>query len=416
MPFQSEAQRRYLWANEPEIARDWTDTYGSKIQAADGGITGLYGGGSPEDLYLQYLTRRKNQGSEYSPSRSEYESYVNRPIQMGQAMPEGGLDEIRRQRAEQGPALFAVPAADGGIMRLAHGGRTGFYVGGSHHAGSTTDTGGTTGQDNSADRGGNVHQNIAQKAFNAAHTTARGTLTDPEEKRDHFTQAWSGPQTFFGGGYRGLKQPGVTAGDNPYQSKLGGLLQRGLGIFGGLPGTIMGMLSNINPTLQGWRENLTGYKTQQEWEDARDERIAKQRIGNILATQQKYGTLSDTLQNRLAGLRQQIGYTGNDAVPSGNYITRKNKGILQAMPSSKFTPTWGATKGIEDLVETNELDDIGTHYADLNKMQRKGLDFKRGHVLGDLMSPQDAWRSIQTFDDAESPSTLEEVKSYYGIV
>ena len=38
MPFKSEKQRRYLWANEPEIARDWTDTYGSKIHAADGGI------------------------------------------------------------------------------------------------------------------------------------------------------------------------------------------------------------------------------------------------------------------------------------------------------------------------------------------------------------------------------------------
>ena len=37
MPFQSEKQRRYLWANEPEIARDWTDRYG----AADGGITRL---------------------------------------------------------------------------------------------------------------------------------------------------------------------------------------------------------------------------------------------------------------------------------------------------------------------------------------------------------------------------------------
>jgi len=37
MPFKSEAQRKYLWANEPEIARDWTDTYGSGIQAAHGG-------------------------------------------------------------------------------------------------------------------------------------------------------------------------------------------------------------------------------------------------------------------------------------------------------------------------------------------------------------------------------------------
>ena len=37
MPFQSEKQRRYLWANEPEIAREWTDRYG----ASQGGITRL---------------------------------------------------------------------------------------------------------------------------------------------------------------------------------------------------------------------------------------------------------------------------------------------------------------------------------------------------------------------------------------
>jgi hypothetical protein len=44
MPFKSEAQRKYLWANEPEIARDWTDTYGSGIQAAQGGMIGSVGG------------------------------------------------------------------------------------------------------------------------------------------------------------------------------------------------------------------------------------------------------------------------------------------------------------------------------------------------------------------------------------
>ena len=41
MPFKSEEQRRYLWANEPEIARDWTDTYGSRIQKNSGGISQL---------------------------------------------------------------------------------------------------------------------------------------------------------------------------------------------------------------------------------------------------------------------------------------------------------------------------------------------------------------------------------------
>jgi hypothetical protein len=40
---------------------------------------------------------------------------------MGQAMPEGGLDEIRRRRAEQGPPIFAVPAADGGRIGYSEG-------------------------------------------------------------------------------------------------------------------------------------------------------------------------------------------------------------------------------------------------------------------------------------------------------
>ena len=38
MPFKSEAQRKYLWANEPGIARDWTDKHGSRIHKAGGGI------------------------------------------------------------------------------------------------------------------------------------------------------------------------------------------------------------------------------------------------------------------------------------------------------------------------------------------------------------------------------------------
>ena len=48
MPFKSEKQRKYLWANEPEIARDWTDTYGSRIHKDIGGIATL------QDGYVNY--------------------------------------------------------------------------------------------------------------------------------------------------------------------------------------------------------------------------------------------------------------------------------------------------------------------------------------------------------------------------
>ena len=63
MPFKSEKQRRYLWANEPEIAKDWTDTYGSKIHAAEGGIMRLpFAEGSGEEVIVD------TEGLEYEES------------------------------------------------------------------------------------------------------------------------------------------------------------------------------------------------------------------------------------------------------------------------------------------------------------------------------------------------------------
>ena len=63
MPFKSEKQRRYLWANEPEIARDWTDTYGSRIHKYDGGIAriGLKMGGNPWSWLFRILPHLKQE-------------------------------------------------------------------------------------------------------------------------------------------------------------------------------------------------------------------------------------------------------------------------------------------------------------------------------------------------------------------
>ena len=41
MPFRSEKQRKYLWKKHPKIAKDWTDTYGSKpVKKKEGGTPG----------------------------------------------------------------------------------------------------------------------------------------------------------------------------------------------------------------------------------------------------------------------------------------------------------------------------------------------------------------------------------------
>jgi hypothetical protein len=69
MPFQSEKQRKYLWANEPKIARDWTEKYGSRVKKQDGGYTGTWIPGYTKPINLdpyiypkaheqKYLTRK----------------------------------------------------------------------------------------------------------------------------------------------------------------------------------------------------------------------------------------------------------------------------------------------------------------------------------------------------------------------
>jgi hypothetical protein len=52
MPFQSEKQRRYLWANEPEVAREWTNRYG----ALNGGIMDVGSNGNVRHDFENYAS------------------------------------------------------------------------------------------------------------------------------------------------------------------------------------------------------------------------------------------------------------------------------------------------------------------------------------------------------------------------
>ena len=77
MPFKSEKQRRYLWANEPEIARDWTETYGSRIHKEGGGIADLkielekY---APEGEFLAFINQDE---ADLLKSRGAYGKPIN---------------------------------------------------------------------------------------------------------------------------------------------------------------------------------------------------------------------------------------------------------------------------------------------------------------------------------------------------
>jgi len=99
MPFKSEDQRRYLWANEPEIARDWTDTYGSRIQNNTGGISRLgFADSNKEYLdFKKWFDSQQKQGQDES-IHDMYQQY----------------EKHKKQKR------FQHMAATGGIMRLGY--------------------------------------------------------------------------------------------------------------------------------------------------------------------------------------------------------------------------------------------------------------------------------------------------------
>ena len=41
MPFKSEKQLKFLWANEPIVAKDWTQRYSSRIKREKGGCVSI---------------------------------------------------------------------------------------------------------------------------------------------------------------------------------------------------------------------------------------------------------------------------------------------------------------------------------------------------------------------------------------
>ena len=147
MPFKSEAQRKYLWANEPEIARDWTDTYGSKIQAAHGGIIGSVGGTSRQKYQGGEMVGAEIEGAEMEGAMMQSQEVIKELYDalIAQGLsPQEAMEKIKEilaaSQAEEpespmmgeefpGQEFGRAPAAFGGIMDTYTGRRK--YFGGS---------------------------------------------------------------------------------------------------------------------------------------------------------------------------------------------------------------------------------------------------------------------------------------------
>ena len=87
MPFKSEKQRKYLWANEPAIARDWTDKYGSRVKRANGGLGALYEG-------------REGLGNPFPTAISQFGNYLtggNNITNLSDIAPTGPYQDVLQQ-------------------------------------------------------------------------------------------------------------------------------------------------------------------------------------------------------------------------------------------------------------------------------------------------------------------------------
>jgi hypothetical protein len=193
MPFKSEAQRRYLWANEPEIARDWTDTYGSRIQKSNGGIMSMQGG------VKNYL------GEQPMVSAPKY----------WQSAPDHEMTELAYITPRERDVLVDMNmyGTMNGSPNKGPSGIMSLNGWGDADQGFGSPGGGTAGT------GGHGYGD-QERSYTRSTDAGRGTETVTVSPKDHFEQSWSGQPGFLGlgGGYRNLKTPGDTGGG--YQSRL----------------------------------------------------------------------------------------------------------------------------------------------------------------------------------------------------
>ena len=113
MPFQSEKQRRYLWANEPEIARDWTNKYGSRVKKYDGGIMDTFIGNLYNRDKISNLEAQYGAGATGLPSDARHMAAMN---ELSKTLSPGIVPEWAGDVGAFGAGLInEIPAAFKGL-------------------------------------------------------------------------------------------------------------------------------------------------------------------------------------------------------------------------------------------------------------------------------------------------------------
>ena len=310
MPFQSEKQKRYLWANEPKIAREWTDRYG----AANGGIMRVGFANPHAGGYTS--SKSSNKGSDRGHSRFEPGS--------------------------------------------------GYY-------GETKTTSPKSG-------GGNNREKYISKVT-STYTPKTKTITQVNPHTGKITNSQI-KQSLINKNLRNRNNPPSTGGAN---NLIKGIIGTALGLKLDIPGLGLitsgkykDVINNINDWQGDWREKHTGYRTQEEYEDARDKRRDQNRLDDLIDRKNK-----------------------------GKGYSEKNlQALLEAgvVPSTNQNVDSGRGSGLRDVFQVDEQVDEGI----------AGID--SGYNLDEMLmdQPQGPYNSGYNMDDAILQSNYEDIRGSGG--
>jgi len=257
MPFQSEKQRRYLWANEPEIARDWTNRYGAR----GGGIMDMASDGNLIHDFENY----KKGNSVNVPTSFQARSHST-PVNLAYITDDeaGILQSLKPDTPHEGP--IGIPNYDD--FDAAGNYRTGAAM-------SAAESGAKNERARANYRASGMSPQEVQDIRSGAIASGAGQTVNP---------GWFGPRHRPGiskQNLRAAKQfaPKAYRATRGSPFGIGNLFRGAMSMFGGIPGKIGSLLSHINPgKLRGWNEQYGRYNTQAEYEQARTNRRNTKRM------------------------------------------------------------------------------------------------------------------------------------------
>ena len=330
MPFQSEKQRRYLWANEPEIARDWTDRYG----AANGGTMHNFANYAHDD------------GNNVSVPRSFQARPHSDQVNLAYITPQeqGILQALKPDTPHEGP--MGIPNYDS------------FDAAGNYTSGATMsgmETGAKNERSRADRRAAGISPREAQDIRSSAINAGAGQTVN---------RGWFGPkynQTVGVGDIAAAKtfrnDPNNRFAKQAYRNTrgsnfgIGNLFRGAMSMFGGWPGKVSSMLSHLNPgKLRGWNEEEGRYNTQDEYEQARTNRRRQSRLDNLYSRKslgkgfsqknidmlEAMGLKPSTAQNVLTGrdlnLRGQLNTPLTKQLSAQNYNFHPSQGGIMSTP------------------------------------------------------------------------------------